>query len=109
MQKANILHDRRAPDIIRVCDEIKEMLLAKNEAYGNSALNPLRLFSQADQVEQIRVRIDDKLSRIRHRGIIVGDEDVLGDLIGYLVLFKIALTEKGSEKQKCATVAQNGF
>lgn len=39
------------------------MLLAKNAAYGNSALEPVRIFSKADPTEQIRVRIDDKLSR----------------------------------------------
>jgi hypothetical protein len=97
MQIANTLYDRWAPDIIRECDEIRELLLAKNEAYGNSALQPLRLFSQADPVEQIRVRIDDKLSRIHHRGVFSGDEDTLGDLIGYLILLKVALKQQQCE------------
>jgi hypothetical protein len=67
---------------------IETMLLAKNKAYGDSALNPLRLFSKASSEEQILVRIDDKLSRIS-RGSAAG-EDVIDDLIGYLVLLKIA-------------------
>ena len=50
--------------IATVCDEIKAMLLEKNLSYGNSALAPLRIFSRADPVEQLNVRIDDKLSRI---------------------------------------------
>jgi len=66
---------------------IETMLLAKNKAYGDSALNPLRLFSKASSEEQILVRIDDKLSRIS-RGSAAG-EDVIDDLIGYLVLLKI--------------------
>jgi len=66
---------------------IETMLLAKNKAYGDSALNPLRLFSKASSEEQILVRIDDKLSRIA-RGSAAG-EDVIDDLIGYLVLLKI--------------------
>ena len=66
---------------------IESMLLAKNKAYGDSALNPLRLFSKASSEEQILVRIDDKLSRIS-RGSAAG-EDVIDDLIGYLVLLKI--------------------
>lgn len=68
--------------------DVRSMLLAKNMAYGNSALDPLRLFSHASPVEQIRVRIDDKLSRIM-RGQAAG-EDVVDDLIGYLLLLKIA-------------------
>lgn len=74
--------------IANECDAIKAMLLAKNEAYGNSALDPLRVFSRADSAEQIRVRIDDKLSRLS-RGSAAG-EDTITDLIGYLVLLRIA-------------------
>ena len=54
------------------CDAIKEMLLEKNRKYGDSALN-----------------LDDKLSRLRSRQA-DEDEDVIADLIGYLVLLKIA-------------------
>jgi hypothetical protein len=75
-------------DIVAECDSIKAILLAKNKAYGNSALNPLRIFSKADPVEQIKVRLDDKLSRIS-RGVAAG-EDVTLDLIGYLILLRIA-------------------
>lgn len=81
--------------IAETCDSIKQMLLEKNKAYGNSALDPVRIFSNADPVEQIKVRIDDKLSRLK-RGRLMG-EDVVNDLIGYLVLLKIALGEPISE------------
>ena len=78
-----------------ICDDIKELLLYKNRKYGNSALEPIRVFSKADDVEQILVRIDDKLNRIKQgSGLIDEDEDVLIDLIGYLVLLKIALKNK---------------
>lgn len=72
------------------CDAIKAMLLEKNAAYGNSALDPLRIFSQGSPAEQIRVRIDDKLSRLA-RGHVFGDEDTILDLIGYLVLLRVAV------------------
>lgn len=78
--------------ISRICDEIKELLLAKNASYGNSALDPVRIFSRASAEEQILVRIDDKLSRImRGAGLVADDEDVINDLIGYLVLYKVVL------------------
>lgn len=70
------------------CDSIKALLLAKNRAYGNSALDPVRIFSKSDPTEQIRVRIDDKLSRLS-RGSSAG-EDVEQDLLGYLVLLRVA-------------------
>ncbi len=72
------------------CDGLKELLLEKNKAYGNSALDPVRVFSTADSIEQIKVRIDDKLSRIK-RGNDYGEEDVIKDLLGYLILLKIAI------------------
>jgi hypothetical protein len=69
-------------------DSVKTTLREKNKNYGNSALQPLRCFSRADAVEQIKVRIDDKLSRIaRGAGIDAMDEDVIRDLVGYLALF----------------------
>jgi hypothetical protein len=78
-------------EIASVCDEVKELLLSKNEKYGDAALNPARIFSQASTVEQLLVRIDDKLNRIhKGAGLLGTDEDVLVDLIGYLVLLKIA-------------------
>lgn len=76
--------------IIQECDKIKAMLLEKNRKYGNSAINPKRIFSKADDVEQINVRIDDKLSRIES-GQVDEDEDVELDLIGYLILKRVKL------------------
>jgi len=81
------------------CDSIKQLLLDKNAKYGNSALNPVRVFSKADNQEQLLVRIDDKLSRIaRGAGMDGVDEDTLNDLIGYLILLKIAKNDLRREK-----------
>ncbi len=79
--------------INEVCNSVRDLLLEKNRKYGDSALNPSRIFSKSNAVEQIKVRIDDKLSRISTSGTSDVDEDTLQDLIGYLVLLKIA-TEK---------------
>jgi hypothetical protein len=75
--------------IINECLEIAEMLVKKNISYGNSALDPIRIFSKADSKEQIRVRIDDKLNRVQNDQNFPGDNDI-DDLIGYLILLKIA-------------------
>lgn len=79
--------------IADVCDEIKAMLLEKNRKYGDSALHPIRVFSKADTREQIAVRIDDKLTRIRNRQS-DDDEDPELDLIGYLILDRVAARGK---------------
>ena len=71
-----------------VLTHVADMLVAKNKAYGNSALEPLRCFSKASSKEAILVRIDDKLSRIM-RGHDAGEDTVM-DLIGYLVLLRLA-------------------
>jgi hypothetical protein len=79
-------------EITKVCDDVKELLLYKNKKYGDSALNPCRIFSKASAVEQLLVRIDDKLNRIQKgAGLLDSDEDTIMDLIGYLVLLKIGL------------------
>ena len=75
-------------EVYAVTDGVARMLAEKNRAYGDSALNPVRVFSRASVDEQIRVRLDDKLSRLA-RGS-AADEDVIQDLLGYLVLLTIA-------------------
>lgn len=87
------MNDYASANIVAECDAIKAMLLEKNTAYGNSALEPVRIFSKADSVEQIKVRIDDKISRLA-RGSEIGDDTVM-DLIGYLVLLRIAKRKQG--------------
>ena len=71
--------------IAEVCSEIRDFLIEKNKAYGNSASEPVRIFSKVDVMEQINIRIDDKLSRIAKGSEYQGDDTEL-DLIGYLIL-----------------------
>lgn len=72
------------------CDDIKRLLLDKNRKYGNSAINPLRIFSKSSPIEQINVRIDDKISRIVRGEEGTIDEDVELDMIGYFILKRVA-------------------
>lgn len=100
-QKTSETPQAKSPQdaIIETCDSIKELLLEKNRKYGNSALNPCRVFSKADSVEQLKVRIDDKINRIKNEQN-DEDEDVVKDLIGYLVLLIIARgNNNGNDEQ----------
>lgn len=82
--------------IVDECDSVKELLLAKNREYGNSALEPLGVFAGGlNAQEQIAVRIDDKLKRIQTTRSMSPDdikvhEDTEQDLLGYLVLMRVA-------------------
>jgi len=69
---------------------VSNILRAKAKSYGDSVGKPLRIFSDAGVTEGIRVRLDDKLSRIARGGRWPG-EDVVVDLVGYLAL--LAVTE----------------
>jgi hypothetical protein len=86
---AETLGTKTQQAISEVMKDIEEMLLSKNRSYGDSALDPVRIFSKSDELEGIRVRIDDKLSRVA-LGTGYPGEDTIDDLIGYLVLLKIA-------------------
>ena len=77
-------------DIFEIIDKIESTLLMKNMEYGNSAFEPLRIFSKANPIEQINVRLDDKLSRMLNDCEKTIKEDTVFDFIGYLILKMIA-------------------
>lgn len=80
-------------EISSVIADIEQLLISKNRAYGDSALSQGRLFP-IDPIISIQSRINDKLERIANKGITDATEDSISDLIGYLVLLKIALNRK---------------
>lgn len=75
--------------IAEECDAIKSLLLEKNKAYGNSAVDPVKIFSKLSNEEQIKVRIDDKISRIARGKQSSIQEDTEQDLIGYFILLRV--------------------
>lgn len=79
--------------IRKACKQVEDLLVRKNKAYGDAALNPLNVFSQLGAEEGIRVRLDDKLKRIQNAGLNDATEDTLLDVIGYLVLLLIKRNE----------------
>lgn len=66
---------------------LTDLLLRKNERYGNSVGDPVSVFSKdLDKRERMRVRMDDKISRIMRGGSFGDKEDPRVDLAGYLIL-----------------------
>lgn len=75
----------------KVTKSITDLLKEKNAAYGNTALNPLGIFSKLGAAEAIKARIDDKLARISNKGLNDDTEDTARDLVGYLLLLLMAM------------------
>jgi hypothetical protein len=82
------------------CRSIEKLLLTKNKDYGNSALEPLSVFSSLTPIEALKARIDDKIRRVQnitkmmakkpsskvHHESLSQSE---ADLIGYLILKRV--------------------
>ncbi len=93
--------------IQKTCKEIQDILIAKNESYGNAVLDPIKIFSKLDVIERIKVRLDDKLSRIA-RGHDFDEEDTELDLIGYLILKRVKRNiENENEKLNSQSTEKN--
>ena len=75
-----------------VMENFGEFLCEKNRRYGDSALVPLNIFSTLPAGEQLRIRLDDKLSRIinslkMQNGKLRKND--IADMVGYLILLLI--------------------
>lgn len=81
-------------EILSTCIDLAVFLAQKNISYGDSFTKPIGIFSKAEPLEQIKVRIDDKLNRISH-GQHFGSEDDIKDLLGYLILYFVAKENNG--------------
>ncbi len=79
---------------------LEELLVRKNDAYGDSALDPLGVFSSANASSGIKIRLDDKLKRIANAGVIEDTEDTLIDIAGYIILLIIAKENESNDIQK---------
>jgi len=80
-----------------VGQEVIDLLIEKNQSYGDSALKPANVFARGNAVDNLCSRIDDKLMRIKTQGFRGYGEDNVKDLIGYLILLKIAIEEEGEK------------
>jgi hypothetical protein len=98
-----------AKRIVYECLEVARGLVDKNTKYGDSALNPVRIFSKAGPVEQILVRLDDKLSRLKRGDASREDEDVLRDILGYMVLLHIAKRGEKVEASEESAIDRSAF
>ena len=82
-------------EIRKKCQEMADLLVAKNKAYGNSVAESVNIFAKRlDRLAKIDVRIEDKLTRLAN-GTDYPGEDTIKDLAGYLILRMIVAEKYG--------------
>lgn len=74
--------------IIEVTSAMQKLLLEKNKRYGDAAVNPSKTFSKLDGANSIKIRLDDKLNRVRNSSEVRPND--VADIIGYCTLLLIA-------------------
>jgi len=91
----------KTEDLIKeVGTSVIDLLIEKNKAYGDSATNPSNIFSKGSAIDSLCARIDDKLMRIKNKGINDKTEDTVNDIIGYLILLKVAMINESNKKEE---------
>lgn len=85
---SKIIENMNTTDKIKnVCRSIMNVLLEKNARYGNSALEPSKVFSKLNSEEGIKIRLDDKINRVKNSNELRKND--IADLIGYLILLSV--------------------
>ena len=74
-----------------ITNAMRELLLYKNQKYGDSALNPKQIFYKGNATSSILIRIDDKLGRIMANADETPRINDVADIIGYCTLLLIGM------------------
>ncbi len=77
--------------IAELTEAIRDLLLYKNQKYGDSALNPKKIFYKGDARNSILIRLDDKLGRIMANADATPRINDVADIIGYCTLLLISM------------------
>jgi len=97
-------------EIKKKCDEIRDLLLEKNIAYGNSVFDKGLLF-EVDPMYAIQARINDKLNRIKSKETYMSENDLM-DVTGYFILLQVLrskMDDKVNEAINSSEVIENPF
>ena len=86
--------------IIAITEAMRDLLLYKNQKYGDSALQPKRVFYKGDAVNSILIRLDDKIGRIMANAENTPRINDVADIIGYCTLLLIGMGVKPEDIQK---------
>lgn len=85
--------------ITDILSAMENVLQVKNARYGDSAIQPLNVFTAVEPSNPICIRLDDKLSRVKNSNTIRIND--VCDIIGYLVLL---LAQKNVTKEEITSL-----
>lgn len=77
--------------ICEITDAIKDLLLYKNNKYGDSALKPNNVFYKGDSTNSILIRLDDKVGRVKSNPDKNPRVNDIVDIVGYSILLLISM------------------
>lgn len=77
--------------IHEIMEAMKDLLLYKNQKYGDSAINPKKIFYKGDSTNSILIRLDDKLGRVMSNTEEKPRINDVCDIIGYCTLLLISM------------------
>ena len=77
--------------IREITEAMKDLLLYKNNKYGDSAINPKKIFYKGDATNSILIRLDDKIGRIMSNTEDKPRVNDVCDIIGYCTLLLISM------------------
>ena len=86
--------------IIEITDSMKDLLLYKNEKYGDSALSPKNIFYKGESTNSILIRLDDKIGRIKNNPDLVPRVNDVCDIIGYCILLLASMNVSSEDISK---------
>ena len=87
-------------NIIEITGAMRDLLLYKNQKYGDSALQPKQVFYKGDAVNSILIRLDDKIGRIMANTESAPRINDVADIIGYCTLLLIGMGVTPEDIQK---------
>lgn len=74
-----------------ILEGMKDLLLYKNQKYGDSAINPKKIFYKGDSTNSILIRLDDKIGRVMSNTEEKPRVNDVADIIGYCTLLLISM------------------
>ena len=100
--KANdeVLYTPTQQKIKDVLEGMKNLLLYKNRKYGDSAINPKKIFYKGDSTNSILIRLDDKLGRVMSNTEEKPRVNDVADIIGYCTLLLIGMGVTSEDLKK---------
>jgi hypothetical protein len=77
--------------IKEITNAMQDLLIYKNQKYGDSALNPNNIFFKGDATNSILIRLDDKIGRVKSNTEDKPRINDVADIIGYCTLLLISM------------------